>query len=1115
MPALQKDWLNRDRLTRQVIDGKDIRLVVLKAPAGYGKTTLARQLIALSRPEPAAWLHLDTFDQDPRRFTGYLTAALAQISPLVRQSRLLETIDDPSRSLTELHDDLLFLLEEQQTLAGWLVLDNWECVDALACHRDLVKRLLALANSRLRLIIPSRRPITIKTSRLRADGKALVLTEGDLCFTAGECERLLTQYAGDAITPELLAQVCEATQGWCMLTAMYARHVQSGARHLPRQSSTQDIGTQYQAYIEEELLENVDPRLAEFIMFCSVLDCIDIDSARALYGDDVDVAERFSMLLQSGLPYSLLGDGTVIRLHPLLRQAANLLLKTTVPREQVRRIYRHAYAWQEAHGLIVDAIESSVTIGDWPEALNMIDAHWYDFVAANGLPRLRGWLDTFPKSLQGDINFVDIYSRAIIQSGDNQELTAYLRPHLTALTATEATPRLVDLWVRYYWALINTGGDVSYHTIGKEFDALSTRSSSLDNKQLAGIEVVLCAAAYAELAIETGITHAKQALVLIENTSPEYAADIRDNLAILEHTRGNSHEAVRLFELGIEQCRSGGSFHGLPLRMFNLAWVYCATGHYQKAVEIINEGRAVITRYGLEDVYARMYADRYEGVARWYLGQRTHALTLLQNALKLAIAHNPGEQLETAIAHDYYTFLTGKKPSALDKCPLPPTGAQKETRLGYLAYQAARCIQARQFEPLQTYAEEMFQTSHTKQLLPWCAHAHFLLAFCENVRDNHDDCRKHLETGLNILGRIGWRSYPMANAPLSSFVFAQSVKYDILTDVAVTLVSGEYSPDCSDAFRIELEQPQLTAAERQRLLARAIDLRIRGLTECAKGERSSSDATLAKTADAYLAFIASAPPPGFTIRTIGTFEVTQRDRPIVFRRRTSRLLFQWLLTVRPRGIHREIISEYFWPEVPTTKGAVSLRTTIKDLRKVLDPHRDLPTDAYVCLKDEHYYLYLPEDSVVDVDLFDTYLNQARQVVAGRHRKTETEFEAMMRKALALVNGIFLPESIYESFTFEYRETLQRRFLAASEQLARRYIEKERYREAAAVLNTALKQDPLWADGIQLLMEAYVRMERPAEAMRVYREYERTLYRELQVTPDRILMEMFDSLTSKR
>ncbi|RME19325.1 MAG: hypothetical protein D6800_14425, partial [Candidatus Zixiibacteriota bacterium] len=365
---------------------------------------------------------------------------------------------------------------------------------------------------------------------------------------------------------------------------------------------TQDIETQYQAYIEEELLENADPRLAEFVMYCSVLDSIDIDSARALYGDDVDVAERFSMLTQSGLPYSLLGDGTVIRLHPLLRQAANRVLKTTVPREEVHRIYRRAYEWQETHGLIVDAIESSVTIGDWREALRMIDTHWYDFVAANGLPRLRGWLDTFPKSLQRDIDFVDIYTRAIIQSGDNQELTAYLRPHLTAMNATEVTPRLINLWVRYYWALIHTGGDVSYRAIDKEFNALSTRCSDLDNKQRASIEVVLCAAAYAELAIDAGISHAKHALSLIENTSPEYAADIRDNLAILEHTRGNSHEAVRLFELGIEQCRGGGSFHGLPLRMFNLAWVYCAIGHYQKAVEIINEGRAVMTRYGLEDV---------------------------------------------------------------------------------------------------------------------------------------------------------------------------------------------------------------------------------------------------------------------------------------------------------------------------------------------------------------------------------------------------------------------------------------------------------------------------------------------------------------------------------
>ena len=56
------------------------RLTVIAAPAGYGKTTLASQWLG-ALEMPAAWLSLESADNDPVRFLRYVIAALQGVSP--------------------------------------------------------------------------------------------------------------------------------------------------------------------------------------------------------------------------------------------------------------------------------------------------------------------------------------------------------------------------------------------------------------------------------------------------------------------------------------------------------------------------------------------------------------------------------------------------------------------------------------------------------------------------------------------------------------------------------------------------------------------------------------------------------------------------------------------------------------------------------------------------------------------------------------------------------------------------------------------------------------------------------------------------------------------------
>src|SRR5512137_3025180 len=98
----------RPRLTQRLDEGlrKGHPLLLVVAPAGYGKTTLVSDWLseAAERPAsfggagiPSTWLLLDESDNEPVRFFTYVVAALRKVDPQVGQS-LLDALHTPSPS---------------------------------------------------------------------------------------------------------------------------------------------------------------------------------------------------------------------------------------------------------------------------------------------------------------------------------------------------------------------------------------------------------------------------------------------------------------------------------------------------------------------------------------------------------------------------------------------------------------------------------------------------------------------------------------------------------------------------------------------------------------------------------------------------------------------------------------------------------------------------------------------------------------------------------------------------------------------------------------------------------------------------------------------------------
>ena len=94
-PSLRKEWVERRDLIGH-LSASAAKLILVDAPAGFGKTTLVAQWRASAMQEQRfAWVSLDRGDNDPARLWGHVVEALQRASPELGDERLGQWLGPP------------------------------------------------------------------------------------------------------------------------------------------------------------------------------------------------------------------------------------------------------------------------------------------------------------------------------------------------------------------------------------------------------------------------------------------------------------------------------------------------------------------------------------------------------------------------------------------------------------------------------------------------------------------------------------------------------------------------------------------------------------------------------------------------------------------------------------------------------------------------------------------------------------------------------------------------------------------------------------------------------------------------------------------------------------
>ena len=397
VPRPQPGVVPRPRLAQQLDDGLGRGLVLVCAPAGYGKTVLLADW-AQRGPQLAAWLSLDTGDNDPARFWRHAIAALDRVRPGIGE-RVAPLLGPPApQSFDGLVTALINELAEPGADDVRLVLDDYHTIGAQPVHTSL-EFLLEHRPPGLELVLASRSDPPLSLARLRARGQLTELRAADLRFTAGEAAALLQQVAPGELLPDaVVTALASRTEGW-------AAGLQLAALSLRGQPDVDGFVAAFTGshryvldYLAEEVLERQPAQLRTFLLETSVLERLSGSLCDAVTGRPgsqalLEQIERDGLFL---VPLDEVRNWW--RYHHLFAD----LLRARLEQEpgQAAELHRRAAAWYEEHGLPDDAIRHATAAGEMLRAARLIERHFDTVYSLRGEgATIQRWLSALPHDL--------------------------------------------------------------------------------------------------------------------------------------------------------------------------------------------------------------------------------------------------------------------------------------------------------------------------------------------------------------------------------------------------------------------------------------------------------------------------------------------------------------------------------------------------------------------------------------------------------------------------------------------------------------------------------------------------------------------------------------------
>lgn len=585
-PRARHGLVDRPALLERIARSSDI--VLVSAPAGYGKTTLLADWAHADGR--TAWFTVTAADNDIAALVEGLSGALDTVDPLRPEDRLAlltpgvdgatvllprlgRILGERPLPLTIVLDDV-HLLEERQSLRA---------LEVLATHLP----------AGARLVLAGRTAPALEWQRLRTQREVVELGPADLRMSDAEALALLDE-AGVSLDGHAATHLIEHAEGWAAGIYIAGLAARGGVEPDRGPASRAATNRQVEEYLHEQVIAGLEPGTRSFLVRTSVLDELDGATCDALLGvtgsgtvlDDLARANLFVVPLE--------GDDERYRYHHLFAEALQAQLHRTDPAGESELHARASLIFEE-RGQPGAAIRHARLAGQVDRAAALVWHHTQVMAATGRASTVLQWLQGF------DTDNFDEYPElctsmafCAITAPETQPVTPWTdiaRRHDPTARLPDGTP--LGAAVAVIDAIAGEKGIGQMLTDAELALALDdgVRPMTVVARYIVGTALAL-------LGRRDEARVALEQVVADFNAVPAATINAVVQLAVLTYDDGNVAEAERLARRAIA-IREHYGVGGQPLQAvtFAIAALVAATqGRDADALDAVNQTRRLVVR---------------------------------------------------------------------------------------------------------------------------------------------------------------------------------------------------------------------------------------------------------------------------------------------------------------------------------------------------------------------------------------------------------------------------------------------------------------------------------------------------------------------------------------
>jgi serine/threonine-protein kinase PknK len=397
-PVPTRSLVARSRLTDVLRAGGRRRVILIHAPSGFGKSTLAAQWREELSSDGVAvgWLTIDDDDNNEVWFLAHLLEAVRRVRPALAESmaQILEDHgDDASRYvLTSLIDEIH---EKDDRIA--IVIDDWHRVSDSRTSASL-RFLLDNGCHHLQVIVTSWSRAGLPLSRLRVSDELIEIDSDALRFDVDEAASLLNNVGGLQLSRSDVVALTTSTDGWAaalQLAALSLRGGSDASSLVGRLSGASDV---IHEFLAENVLDTLEPELREFLLVTSITERTCGGLASVLAGvpngqammEEVDQRALFLRRTDD--------DPNWFRFHQMFAEFLRRRLERD-DRGRVEQLHRAASAWFAENGYLNEAVDHALAAGEPARAVDLVEQDETELLEQSKMTTFLAIVNKLPQQL--------------------------------------------------------------------------------------------------------------------------------------------------------------------------------------------------------------------------------------------------------------------------------------------------------------------------------------------------------------------------------------------------------------------------------------------------------------------------------------------------------------------------------------------------------------------------------------------------------------------------------------------------------------------------------------------------------------------------------------------